>query len=205
MIVLSENIIKSLIEAGLFLDQKGLCPATSGNLSARLNDKTALITASGTHLGKLKDDDFLEVDWGGHYVSGDKRPSAETLLHTSLYEHDPEIGAVLHTHSLRGTLLSQLITGEALLTQGYEIHKVFPQINTHLSTLKIPIFENRQEIPALVDEIHSSLKSSTPIYGYLLRGHGLYTWGKTIHEAKIRVEAFEFLFACEVKMREIRQ
>ncbi len=186
----------SLIEVGHLLNIKGLCPATSGNLSERVDEKSARITASGTHLGHLTSQDFVVVDWKGRVQEGDRQASAETLLHTSLYASDPTVGAVIHMHSINATLLSRKIDAAYLKTTGYELHKAFRGVETHQSDLLIPIIENSQDIPSLAAQIESSIP---PCFGYLLRGHGLYTWGRDIQEAYLRVEAFEFLFACEIR------
>lgn len=196
-----DRAAEEIVEAGVFLNRFGLCPATSGNLSRRLDEQSAAVTASGKHKGELTAEDILIVDFNGNAQGSAKKPSAETLLHTAIYALFNEVGAVLHTHSLNGTVLTRLKPSQkALVTEGYEIHKVFPGIKTHESRLEIPIFENSQDIAAMASEISAYLPEHPNVHGFLIRGHGFYTWGRDMKEAKNRVEAFEYLFETELKL-----
>lgn len=187
----------ALAGAGAFLFDRGWVPATSGNFSARLPDGKVAITVSGRHKGRLGVDDIMVVDHQGRPVATDKRPSAETLLHTSLYRRYPETGAVLHTHSVNATLLSRRHKGELRL-HGYELLKAFRGVETHDTTLVVPIFPNDQDIPRLSAQVEAYLDLRPATHGYLIAGHGLYTWGSTVDEALRHVDAFEFLFQCEL-------
>jgi len=195
------NATKEIIETGHFLHNAKLCPATSGNISVRLGQDLIAITASGKHKGALTQDDILLMTLDGT-VHSNKKPSAETLLHTTLYAFNTGIGAVIHTHTLNGTLLSRIVAPQTLLTtNGYELHKVFPGITTHESEVIIPIFENSQDIATLSQEVVRYLQTHSNVFGYLIRNHGFYTWGRDMNEARMRVEAFEYLFESEMKLR----
>lgn len=196
-----DQAAEEIVEAGVFLNHFGLCPATSGNLSRRLEEQLVAVTASGKHKGGLTKEDVLVVDLDGKAQGGTKKPSAETILHTAIYALFKDVGAVLHTHSLNGVVLTKIMPSEKLLvTEGYEIHKAFPGIRTHDSRLEIPIFENSQDITAMAAEVTAYLQEHPQVYGFLIRGHGFYTWGHDMNEAKIRVEAFEHLFEAELKI-----
>ncbi len=198
-----EKAADEIVSVGRFIDQKGLCPATSGNFSIRLDSEFVAMTASGKHKGELTKNDILMVNMEGKAQNTTKKPSAETLLHTILYSLFEDISAVLHTHTLNGCVLSLLVAPKkVLVTEGYEIHKAFG-ITTHESTVTIPIFENNQDMVALAKEVADYMKLNPRPYGFLIRNHGLYTWGKDMREAKIRVETFEYLFASEVTMRSL--
>lgn len=188
---------RELAEAGLFLHSRGWVPATSGNFSARLTADFAAITASGRHKGMLSEQDIMVVDMDGHPHQDARRPSAETLLHTMLYRRFPAVGAVLHTHSVNATLLSRN-SGNELLLEGYELLKAFNGITTHDTCIAVPVFGNDQDIPRLVAQVGQYLDAHADVYGYLIRSHGLYTWGRDVAEALRHLEAFEFLFQCEL-------
>jgi methylthioribulose-1-phosphate dehydratase len=97
---------EQIIESAAKLANWGLLPATSGNLSMR-NDKAITITVSGKHKAHLTTEDFLEIDLEGQAVDASgKKPSAETLLHTQLYEFFPEVQAVFHVHSPASVIIS---------------------------------------------------------------------------------------------------
>ena len=95
MIQQREQLAQEIIDAGRFLYGRGWSPATSSNYSVRLSDSRLLLTVSGKHKGQLELDDILATDLDGTPLE-DKKPSAETALHTQLYRWQPEIGAVLH-------------------------------------------------------------------------------------------------------------
>jgi methylthioribulose-1-phosphate dehydratase len=199
-----EHLSQAIIEAGRFLYGRGWSPATSSNYSARLDSKRALLTVSGRHKGQLGADDLLAVDMNGQSLEEGKKPSAETLLHTQLYRCRPQVGAVLHTHSVNATVLSRLQQGDTLCLADYELQKAFSGVTTHEGEVLVPIFDNDQDIARLASRVQPWLDQHPDCAGYLIRGHGLYTWGAQMSDALRQIEAFEFLFECELKMRALQ-
>ncbi|MBO5390297.1 MAG: methylthioribulose 1-phosphate dehydratase [Pseudomonas sp.] len=198
-----EHLSQEIIEAGRFLYARGWSPATSSNYSTRLSASQALLTVSGKHKGQLGPDDVLATDLAGNSLEPGKKPSAETLLHTQLYSWRPEIGAVLHTHSVNATVLSRLTPGDSIEFEDYELQKAFSGVSTHESSVLVPIFDNDQDIARLAAKVQPWLEAHPDCVGYLIRGHGLYTWGARMSDALRQIEAFEFLFECELKARAI--
>ena len=198
-----EHLSLEIIEAGRFLYGRGWSPATSSNYSTRLSATEALLTVSGKHKGQLGLDDVLATDLSGNSLEPGKKPSAETLLHTQLYRWRPEIGAVLHTHSVNATVLSRLTPGNSLEFEDYELQKAFNGVSTHASKVQVPIFDNDQDIERLAANVQPWLEAHPDCVGYLIRGHGLYTWGARQSDALRQIEAFEFLFECELKTRAV--
>ena len=79
----------------------------------------------------------------------DERPSAETGLHLVL-TRQPGVGAVLHTHSVWGTLLSDIFASAGgFHVEGYEMLKGLTGVRTHEHREFVPIFDNTQDIAAL--------------------------------------------------------
>ncbi len=198
-----EHLSLEIIEAGRFLYARGWSPATSSNYSTRLSASQALLTVSGKHKGQLGPDDVLATDLAGNSLEPGKKPSAETLLHTQLYSWRSDIGAVLHTHSVNATVLSRLTPGDSIEFEDYELQKAFSGVSTHESRVLVPIFENDQDIARLAAKVQPWLEAHPDCVGYLIRGHGLYTWGARMSDALRQIEAFEFLFECELKTRAI--
>ncbi|MFD1690716.1 methylthioribulose 1-phosphate dehydratase [Azotobacter chroococcum] len=198
------QLAQQIIEAGRFLYGRGWSPATSSNYSARLSPGEALLTVSGKHKGQLGEDDVLVTDMAGNSLEPGKKPSAETLLHTQLYTWKAEIGAVLHTHSASATVLSRLTLSDSLVFADYELQKAFAGITTHECQVCVPIFDNDQDIARLARRVQPWLDEHPDCVGYLIRGHGLYT-GASMSDALRQVEAFEFLFDCELKMRALQR
>ncbi|AQS91853.1 methylthioribulose-1-phosphate dehydratase [Gluconobacter albidus] len=190
------NASRQIVQAGQRMDQRGWVPATAGNLSCRLPDGRIAITRSGGHKGFLTDSDVIEITPDGVPVDPANRASAETLLHTQLYAHDPAIGAVLHGHSVAATILSMDEPSDAITLAGYEVLKVFEGQTTHDTSLELPLFHNDQDIARLATVVAPKLADMR--LGYLIRGHGVYVWGKDMFTALARLEGLEFLLACEL-------
>ena len=186
------------------LAQAGWTPATSSNFSERLDDRHAAITVSGRDKGRLTPADIMVVDFDGRPVATAHRPSAETLLHTQIYRRFPEIGCVLHTHSPVQTIASRLFAGAGRVRlEGYELLKAFHGNSTHEMAVDVPVFANTQDMDVLSAQV-DALLDTQPLWGYLIDGHGLYAWGRTMAEARRHMEAFEFLLHCELELRKLR-
>lgn len=199
-----EAAIVAIIAAGRRLDAAGWVPATAGNISLRLSDGRIAITRSGRHKGALAAGDVMTVDGDGRpEVPGD-RPSYETLLHCGIYRRFPDAGAVVHGHSIANTVLSRA-TGDSLTLAGYELLKAFPGGPTHDVGVAVPVLDNDQDIPRLQRALDARWAGADTIPpGYLIRGHGAYLWGPDMDAALARMEALEFMLACELEERRLR-
>ncbi|QGH64268.1 methylthioribulose 1-phosphate dehydratase [Serratia proteamaculans] len=193
--------LKALLSACHWIGEKGWCPATGGNMSLRLDDQLCLVTESGKDKGSLTETDFLLVETASNHVPSGRTPSAETGLHTLIYRLYPQIGAVLHTHSVNATVLSRVERSDGLVLQGYEMQKSLGGQTTHLDSVVIPIFDNDQDIPRLAARVAAHAEATPLQYGFLVRGHGLYCWGRQVAEARRHLEGLEFLFQCELQRR----
>ena len=185
-----------LIASCTLFHTRGWVPATGGNFSARLDDRHLLITASGVHKGELTRADFMVVDVDGQPQEAGRKSSYETGLHTQLYRHAPDIGSVLHVHSVANTVLSRQL--DVIRLSGYELLKILPGITEPAVSVEIPVFGNDQDIAQLARQVDARMREPTAIPAYLIAGHGLYTWGRSVREARYRLEALEFMFECEL-------
>ena len=77
--------------------QKGMSPATSGNISVR-TDKGILISSSGVCLNDLDEADVVLIDFDGNLLEGDKKPSSEKILHAQIYDLRDDVNAIIHSH-----------------------------------------------------------------------------------------------------------
>jgi len=192
------QLIQQLIEHTAQLASAGMTPATSSNFSARLDDAHCLITVSGRDKGKLTQDDFMEITMDGLAVDANQISSAETLLHTQIYQLRPEAKIVLHTHSLAQTLLSMRYEQAGKIDfSGYELQKAFVGIKSHNCTVSLPIVTNSQDMQLISDSIEPYF-AHAEFWGYLIAGHGIYTWGRDMLEARRHLDAFEFLLNAEL-------
>ncbi|RKP49634.1 methylthioribulose 1-phosphate dehydratase [Pararobbsia silviterrae] len=197
-VVTLEQAALELVEVGRYLGQQGLVPATSGNFSRRLNPHAVAVTATGLDKGFLSVEHILESP-----LDGPKPPrsSFETELHRELYRRNPDIQSVLHVHSVASTLLSQryAAAGELRIV-GYELQKaLFGILDQHVEAV-LPIVENDQDIDRLAQTVTRRLADTQgTVVGYLVEGHGLYTWGRSVEDARRHVIGVEFLLNCELE------
>jgi methylthioribulose-1-phosphate dehydratase len=175
---------------------------TSGNFSAVVNrDPLRLaITTSGVDKGTLTVAEIVEIDEHGKVVAGSGRPSAEASLHLAI-ARARGAGAVLHTHSIWSTILSDAATEGGLAIEGYEMLKGLDGVGTHEHREWLPILDNTQDWTAAVPQVEAILTEHPNAHGFLIRRHGLYTWGRDLAEAKRQVEILEFLFEVMARKR----
>jgi len=184
-----------LAELGRAFYARGWVLGTSGNFSAVVSrDPLRLaITSSGIDKGELNPAHILEVDVEGCAVRGDGKPSAETLLHLAIAKIRAA-GAVLHTHSVWSNILSDDDDNQhGLEITGFEMLKGLDGVTTHEHSEWLPIVENSQDMPLLTAGVAEALNEHRAAHGFLIRRHGLYTWGRDIADAKRHVEIIEFL------------
>jgi methylthioribulose-1-phosphate dehydratase len=183
----------------------GWTPATSSNFSMRVGTHHVAITISGGDKGRLDADGVMLVDLAGNATATTARPSAETALHTQIYRRMAHVGTVLHTHSQNQSVASRLFAADGVLhLQGGELEKAIAGVDTHATTLDIPVFPNTQRMPELVARVDAWLDAGKPLNAYLIDGHGVYTWGRDMTEARRHLEALEFLLGCELDLRRLR-
>jgi methylthioribulose-1-phosphate dehydratase len=207
-----QDQIDQLRQCGRLFHQRGWSVGTSSNYSVVISPDPArlIVTASGRDKGQLSRLDFVNVGPDGNPIeSGQPKSSAETMLHVVLANHrcwddlenpsGPKLpsGSILHTHGIWGTLLSEYFFDQGGVEfSGYEMLKGLEGIKTHQATHWLPIFDNTQDIPALAKEVADVLANDPQkmTHGFLIRNHGLYTWGRDVFSARRHVEIYEFLF-----------
>jgi len=183
-----------LAEVGRLCYSRGWVLGTSGNFSAVVSREPLrlAITSSGVDKGLLTAAQIVAIDERGRVVEGSGRPSAEASLHIAI-ARTRVVGAVLHTHSIWSTILSETARDGCLEIEGYEMLKGLDGVATHQHREMLPIIENTQDWAAAAPQVESMLRESPGAHGFLIRRHGLYTWGGTLDEAKRQVEILEFL------------
>ncbi|MFN0085412.1 MAG: methylthioribulose 1-phosphate dehydratase [Blastocatellia bacterium] len=194
---------RRLAAIGEGFHRRGWVLGTSGNFSAVLTEQplTLLITASGHDKGELTPDRFVRLDERGEVIGGGGKPSDETRLHLALVRRRGA-RAVLHTHSVWGTILSDAFAerGGIELT-GWEMLKGLAGVRTHEHREWLPVLDNSQDMAALAAKLEELLDAQPGMHGFLLRGHGLYTWGKSLDEARRHIEILEFLLEVTGRIR----
>ena len=190
------KIVPDLVAIAASFHARGWMLGTSGNLSAVVNREplSLAMSPSGFDKGSLRPEQFLMIDEHGRLLGEQEAtPSAESLLHLRIVK-ERGAGAVLHTHSISGTMLSDLYASAGgFAIEGYEMLKGLEGVTTHEHSEWLPILENSQDMIALADKVEEVLREHKQAHGFLLRRHGLYGWGDTLAQAKRHVEILEFL------------
>ncbi len=174
---------------------RGWALGTSGNFSAVVSRDPfrIAITSTGLDKGSLTPDQLVQVDANGTVTEGSGQASAETALHLVVVRAR-EAGAVLHTHSIWSTIISELHAAQGgIWIEGYEMLKGLQGVKSHTHREWLPIVENDQDMARLAGVVDRTLTQYPDAHGFLLRGHGLYTWGEDLGQAKRHLEILEFL------------
>src|SRR2546422_498712 len=190
------QIASSLVSIARGFYLRGWLVGTSGNLSAVVDREPLRLamSPSGVDKGELRAQQILMIDEDARVISDHRtKPSDESPLHLRIVK-ELGAGAVLHTHSIWNTILSDLYAADrGVALEGYEMLKGLQGVNTHEHREWLPIIENSQDMLALADSIGDTVRKHKDAHGFLLRRHGLYSWGNDLPQAKRHVEILEFL------------
>jgi methylthioribulose-1-phosphate dehydratase len=190
------EIASSLASVAKSLHARGWLLGTSGNLSAVVQDEPLQLamSPSGIDKGELTPQQVLTIDEHAKVISDHGvKPSDESLLHICIVKQRVA-GAVLHTHSVWNTMLSDLFSAEGGVNiHGYEMLKGLQGVRTHEHSEWLPIIKNSQNLQTLADTIAVTLDEHKAAHGFLLERHGLYSWGENLAQAKRHIEILEFL------------
>jgi len=191
-----ETAAAQVVDMARFAGARGWVPATAGNFSVRMDETRAALTASGGDKGQLDVSGVIEVE-----IEGPKHPraSAEGPLHLHRYGAAPEIGAIAHCHPLAAVVLSRRYekAGKIIL-EGWELQKAFAGETTHDRALEVLVVPNDQDTERLANLVEERLPKTASAPGYLIAGHGLYTWGRNLAAVKRHMEAFDHLLTAKL-------
>ena len=192
----TDDAVTTLCEVGRRFYTRGWALGTSGNFSAVLSrDPFELaITASAVAKGDLRPSHILHCnDQGRSVCDTPGTPSAEALLHIAIARRR-HAGAVLHTQSVWSTVVSDAgAAAGGVAIEGYEMLKGLAGVTTHEHREWIPIIENDQDMSRLARRVAETLGEHPESHAFMLRRHGLYSWGETLADAERHVEILEFL------------
>lgn len=194
---------ESIAETIRNYNSKGWSPATSTNYSFRDDENTIWVSRSGIDKSQFHAEDFITVDSQGQSFGeySDYKPSAETLIHCTLYEMFPETKVILHSHSVYPIILSAA-EGDSVSFQGYEIQKGFEGEMTHENIVTIPVLANSQNMNEF-KELLIQNKDKINHHSFIIHKHGTYAWGRNLFEAKRHLETLDYLCQCELRIMNI--
>lgn len=174
--------------AGHYMLDNDLAWGNAGNVSARLGPDSYLITASGTHLGELKDDDFVKCSFDAPF-SGDRKPSKETPMHRAIYEQRPEIDAVLHASPFYSTLVACTdlpLPADLFVENMYYLERVERVGYSHPGS------------PTLGEAVREKARRANIL---LLENHGVLVYDTSIHEALMGLQTLEMVCRMAITAR----
>ena len=171
------------------LYQKGMSPATSGNISLRTKNGI-LISASGTCLNDMDENDIVLIDYNGNVLEGSKKPSSEKIMHSVIYTQRDDINAIIHCHCP--------VIG-AFAVAGVEISKpILPDLICFFD--KVPIVP--YYCPSSVELADAVGKEFEKYSAVLMKNHGVVVGADTLQNAFYKLESLraycETYFGAEV-------
>jgi methylthioribulose-1-phosphate dehydratase len=183
------------VARGLY--HRGWLDGTAGNLSIRLDEEHALITASGRSKGELTAADtvLVRVADATAVRPGAARPSAETSIHAAIYRCT-DAGAVVHAHPPYATVVSARAAREAATAVGFRDFEIIKGFGVpRPDAVAVPLFENWPDVARIAADVAdrlSTVDADRPpalLIGY----HGVTAWAPDLAAARDRVECLEAL------------
>lgn len=175
-----EALKEEVFRANLELPKHGLIKYTWGNVSAvDRAEKLFVIKPSGVDYETMTASDMVVCDFDGKVVEGRLNPSSDTPTHAYLYQHFPEIGGVVHTHSTWATIWAQAgLDVPAMGTTHADTFYGAVPCARYLSQAEIDEGYEWNTGKVIVETFEERGLDPMAIPGVLLHGHGPFTWGK---------------------------
>lgn len=170
---------ETIVEIGRLMYDRGHVISNDGNISARVDENSVLVTPSGISKGRLTPDMLVLINNEGDVLSGKRHASSETPMHLEVYRQKPEIKAVVHAHSPLATAFA--IAGRAI-DEPY-----MPELILGLGVVPVAPFA----MPS-TDEVPASIIGLLEGNALLLSNHGVLTWGKSLLTAFDYLEQVEY-------------
>lgn len=178
-----EQLKQEVLEANLFLRDSGLVCLTWGNASGIDRERgLVVIKPSGVSYDTMRAQDMVVMDLKGNVVEGELNPSSDAPTHLELYRCFPDLGGVVHTHSVYATAFAQAHTPIPALGTTHADHfwgdiPCTPDMTEEeiageyeLNTGKVIVRTFRDLDPMSMPAV-------------LVASHGVFTWGKSATEA----------------------
>ncbi len=190
-----KRLKRQCCEANLLLPRLGLVLYTFGNVSCADRKRGVFaIKPSGVEYAKLKPEDIVIVDFDGNVVDGELRPSSDTPTHAVLYREFPEIGGVVHTHSVYATGWAQALRDIPIFGTTHADHLPTAVPCTEwMSDERIAGDYELETGRQIVDCFRQRQLNPEEVEMALVGGHGPFTWGKNAEKAVYNARVLEEL------------
>lgn len=176
---IEQELRREMVRLSKWLYRLGYMPATSGNLSVRLDERRLLVTPTGTSKYLLRRADMVVVDLEGRQLQGSRKATSELGMHLAFYRERGDVQAVIHSHppvatafACAGWALDEMLCQEAAMTLG-----------------PVPL---ARYATTGTDEVADSIRPFIPAYDtILLANHGAVACGTTLFDAFLKMETLE--------------
>ena len=178
-----EALKEAVCQANLDLVKHKVVIFTWGNVSA-IDKESGLVVIkpSGVDYSVMKPEHMVVVDLDGNVVEGNLKPSTDLPTHLELYKAFPDVGGVVHTHSINATAWAQAGRDIPLYgtTHADYFHGAIPCTRAltdeeiggeYEKNTGLVIAERIGEVPPLT------------LPGALVKSHGVFSWGKDADQA----------------------
>ncbi len=178
-----DQIKRETFQANLDLMRHGLVTLTWGNVSGiDRAGRFIAVKPSGIEYESMSVNDMVIVDLDGKILDGHLRPSSDTLTHLELYKAFPEVGGVVHTHSIYATMFAQACREIPCLGTTHADHFNGPvPVTRFLTADEVQRGYERETGKLIVERFVGLDPSDTP--GVLVAGHAPFAWGKNAADA----------------------
>ncbi len=161
---------QEIINVGMTLDRYRLISLSGGNVSMRIGQRI-IVTPSGMSYETLVPQDVVVLDLAGKVIEGERRPSVDTVALLYIFNHMPEVNAIIHTHQPYATAIG-LVMDElpAFCTT---------LVNATLGAVKVAPYSSAASLDMGIRTVeHIGNKRAV-----ILRNHGVITVGPTLKDA----------------------
>ncbi|MDF2499884.1 MAG: L-fuculose-phosphate aldolase [Anaerosporomusa subterranea] len=168
-----------ILETGIYLLDKGLVAGTWGNISVRISENLFAITPSGRNYRTIQPDDIVIVNASGETTEGHLTPSSELPLHLAVYAARPDIGGIVHTHS---------VFASACAVSRRPIPPIIEDL-VQLAGGEISVAP--YALPGTPQLANNAVHALASKFAVLLANHGVLACGITLSEATTAAELVE--------------
>ncbi len=182
---------------------KGWASGTGGGISIRRGNRI-FMAPSGVQKERIQPEDVFILDSDGEVVQNAQNPNLKVSECKPLFMHafqQRKAGAVLHSHSLNAMAVTWLY-GSHFKISNHEMQKGISGTGA-FDVMEVPIIANTPREHELSDTIEDAIRCNPKTQAVLVRGHGVYVWGKDWIQAKTQAECYDYLFEAAIKLKQL--
>lgn len=201
---LSEEEARALIcELCFLFYQQGWVSGTGGGISIR-SGETIYMAPSGVQKERIRPSDIFVLDSEGQIRKAPEDPTLKVSACHPIFLGIYRLrgaGAILHSHSMSAMLATLLYPTHFTISR-QEMLKGIQGIGA-FDQHDVPIIPNTPHEAELTNSLMEAIKAYPKAQAVLVRGHGVYVWGKDWIQAKTQAECYDYLFEAAVRIKQL--